>query len=83
MLISVERGPPATSDDEEQKATWKKGRPKAEWIGTFETDAVPFLSDLPVDEMEGLLLRKVLLPIWLEVPETARLLHQRTGAVLD
>lgn len=68
---------------EEQKATWKNGKHQAQWINTLATYAFPLLGDLPVNEIEGPLIRKVLLPIWLEKPETARRVRQRIGAVLD
>ncbi len=68
---------------EEQKATWKNGKHQAQWISTLESYAFPFLGDLPVNEIEGPLIRKALLPIWLSKPETARRVRQRIGAVLD
>ena len=68
---------------EEQKATWKNGKHQAQWINTLESYAFPFLGDLPVNEIEGPLIRKALLPIWLSKPETARRVRQRIGAVLD
>ena len=68
---------------EEQKATWKNGKHQAQWINTLESYAFPVLGDLPVNEIEGPLIRKALLPIWLSKPETARRVRQRIGAVLD
>ena len=68
---------------EEQKATWKNGKHQAQWINTLESYAFPLLGDLPVNEIEGPLIRKALLPIWLSKPETARRVRQRIGAVLD
>ena len=68
---------------EEQKATWKNGKHQAQWINTLESYAFSLLGDLPVNEIEGPLIRKALLPIWLSKPETARRVRQRIGAVLD
>ena len=68
---------------EEQKATWKNGKHQAQWINTLESYAFPLLGDLPVNEIEGPLIRRALLPIWLAKPETARRVRQRIGAVLD
>ena len=67
---------------EHQKA-WKNGKHQQQWIGTLETYAFPKLGDLPVNEIEGPLIRDVLAPIWLSKPETARRVRQRIGSVLD
>lgn len=73
----------AVSVHEEQKAGWKNGKHQAQWLSTLETYAYPTLGKLPVNEIEGPQIRKVLLPIWLTKPETARRVRQRIGAVLD
>lgn len=67
----------------EQKAGWKNGKHQAQWLNTLETYAYPILGKLPVNEIEGALIRKVLLPIWMTKPETARRVRQRIGTVLD
>lgn len=68
---------------EEHKASWKNGKHQAQWITTLETYACPFIGDRLVNDIEGPEIRKVLLPIWLSKPETARRVRQRIGAVLD
>ncbi len=73
----------AVSVHKEQKAGWKNGKHQAQWLSTLETYAYPTLAKLPVNEIEGPQIRKVLLPIWLTKPETARRVRQRIGAVLD
>lgn len=67
---------------EEQKASWKNGKHRVQWITTLATYAFPFLSDRFVNAIEGPDIRKALLPIWLSKPETARRVRQRVGAVL-
>jgi integrase len=67
----------------EHKASWKNGKHQVQWITTLETYAYPFIGDHPVNDIEGPQIRKVLLPIWLSKPETARRVRQRIGAVLD
>lgn len=67
----------------DHKASWKNGKHQAQWISTLETYAFPFLGDLPVDQIEGPLIRDAIAPIWLTKPETARRVRQRIGAVLD
>lgn len=67
----------------EQKASWKNGKHQDQWITTLENYAFPVLGDRLVNDIEGPLIREVLLPIWLKKPETARRVKQRIGVVLD
>lgn len=67
----------------EQKASWKNGKHQDQWITTFENYAFPLLGNRLVNDIEGPLIREVLLPIWLTKPETARRVKQRIGVVLD
>lgn len=68
---------------EEHKSGWKNGKHQAQWINTLETYAFPALGEVPVNEIEGLVIRDVLATIWLSKAETARRVRQRIGAVLD
>lgn len=61
----------------EQKATWKNGKHQDQWIKTLEIYAFPKLGDRLVNDIEGPLIREVLLDFWLEKPETARRVKQR------
>lgn len=67
----------------EQKPSWKNGKHHEQWITTLERYAFPLLGNRLVNDIEGPLVREVLLPIWLEKPETARRVKQRIGVVLD
>lgn len=67
----------------EQKASWKNGKHQDQWINTLETYAFPKLGDRLVNDIEGPLIREVLISIWLSKPETARRVKQRIGVVLD
>lgn len=67
----------------EQKASWKNGKHQDQWITTLEKYAFPLLGNRLVNDIEGPLIREVLLPIWLTKPETARRVKQRIGVVLD
>ena len=68
---------------EERKDGWKNGKHADQWLNTLETYAFPQLGTLTVDRIGTPEVRDVLLPIWLEKPETARRLRQRIGIVLD
>ena len=65
------------------KSGWKNGRHRDEWLGSLERYAFPVIGDTPVDEVDAAAIQKVLLPIWLAKPETARRVKQRIGVVLD
>lgn len=67
----------------EQKVSWKNGKHQDQWINTLETYAFPMLGDRLVNDIEGPIIREVLLDIWLQKPETARREKQRIGVVLD
>ena len=62
---------------------WKNGKHTKQWIKTLELYAYPKLGKLKVDKIEGPIIRDVLAEIWLKIPETARRVRQRIGAVLD
>ncbi|MCW2404429.1 integrase [Sphingobium sp. B1D7B] len=67
----------------EQCKAWKNGKHTDQWLTTLEKYAWPKLGDLKVDAIDGPLIRDVLAEIWLDIPETARRVKQRIGAVLD
>jgi integrase len=62
---------------------WRNGKHGAQWLSTLEAHAFPMLGDKPVNEIDGPAIRDVLADIWLTIPETARRVRQRIGAVLD
>jgi integrase len=67
----------------ERRRTWRNGKHSDQWLATLERYAFPTIGGLPVNGIDGPAIRDVLLPIWLEIPETARRVRQRIGAVLD
>lgn len=62
---------------------WKNGKHREQWMTTLEKYAFPKLGRLPVDQIEGPLVRDILAAIWLDKPETARRVKQRIGTILD
>lgn len=64
------------------KEGWKNRR-HANWISSFENHVFPIIGTRPVDAVDSTAVLEVLSPIWLEVPDTARRILQRIGAVLD
>lgn len=68
---------------EEHKATWKNVKHAQQWINTLQTYACPHLGQKSIDQITTPDVLKVLAPIWLTKPETARRVRQRIGTVLD
>ena len=68
---------------EENKSTWRNAKHGAQWLSSLKTYVFPMIGDVAVDEIDGPMIRSVLLPIWLSIPETARRVRQRIGVVLD
>lgn len=64
------------------KAGWKNRR-RGNWIASFENHVFPMIGARPVNAVDSVAVVEVLTPIWLEVPDTARRILQRIGAVLD
>ncbi len=62
---------------------WKNGKHAAQWLSTLTAHAFPIIGAMRVDMIDTPAIQSVLLPIWLVVPETARRVRQRIGAVLD
>ena len=62
---------------------WKNGKHIAQWLSTLEAHAFPAIGSRPVGEVDAAAVQDLLLPIWLKIPETARRVRQRVGAVLD
>lgn len=67
----------------EHKGGWRNEKHKAQWLSSLNAYAFPLIGDAAVDRIDGPMIRDVLLPIWLEKPETARRVRQRIGTVLD
>jgi integrase len=68
---------------EEHKDSWRNAKHAAQWITTLRTYAFPLIGSRPVDQIEAPDILRVLGPIWLTKPETARRVRQRISTVLD
>ena len=64
-------------------ASWKNPKHRDQWINTLRTYAFPQLGERPVNTLATPDVLRVLSPIWLTKPETARRVRQRIGTVLD
>lgn len=63
--------------------SWKNAKHGAQWLSTLETYAFPTIGALKVKEITRLHVKKVLDPIWISKPETARRVRQRIRSVMD
>ncbi len=68
---------------QEHRPSWKNPKHAQQWLSTLEAYVFPRLGDLPVNQIDGPMVRDVLAEIWLAIPETARRVRQRIGTVLD
>ncbi|WP_221793428.1 tyrosine-type recombinase/integrase [Aquisediminimonas sediminicola] len=62
---------------------WRNVKHRADWLSSLERYAFGAIGDLRIDLIDGPMVRELLLPIWLEKPETARRVRQRVKGVLD
>jgi integrase len=68
---------------EKIKSGFRSARHSASWLTSLEMHAFPKLGRTRIDQVDTPGIQSALLPIWLEIPETARRVRQRILAVLD
>lgn len=68
---------------EQHKPSWKNEKHASQWINTLSAYAFPLIGEIRVDQIDTPEVLRVLSPIWLAKPETARRVRQRIGTVLD
>jgi len=73
----------ATIAHGEHKGGWRNVKHRADWLSSLERYAFPAIGDTRVDLIDAPTVRDVLLPIWLDRPETARRVRQRVKLVVD
>ncbi|MCZ6510046.1 MAG: tyrosine-type recombinase/integrase, partial [Alphaproteobacteria bacterium] len=67
----------------EQAPSWNNAKHSAQWLSSLQAYAFPKIGAMRVDHIEPPDVLRVLSPIWLVRPETARRVRQRIGTVLD
>ena len=68
---------------EEHRTGWRNGKHADQWLNTLTQHVFPTIGSRPVNQIETSDVLRVLSPIWLTKPETARRVKQRIGLVLD
>lgn len=66
----------------EHKGNWRNEKYREDWISSLRMYAFELLGDMRVDTITPASVRDVLLPIWLERPETARRVRQRIRMIM-
>jgi integrase len=67
---------------ESLRGGWKDRR-HASWLSSLENHIFPEIGNKRIDEIDAQAVVRALEPVWLEIPDTARRILQRIGAVLD
>jgi integrase len=73
----------ATTFIASHRAGWRNPKHAAQWTSTLETYAYPIIGKLSVQQIDTVLVMKVIEPIWAEIPETASRVRGRIEKVLD
>ncbi len=68
---------------QEHQDGWKNLKHRADWLSSLERYAFASLGEVKVDSITAPMVRDLLLPIWLDRPETARRVRQRVKLVID
>lgn len=68
---------------EQRQAGWKNEKHAAQWMKGMTKYVFPTIGETAVDRVETADVLRVLSPIWLSRPETARRIRQRISIVLD
>jgi integrase len=67
----------------EHEGGWRNVKHRADWLSSLERYAFPVMGNIRVDLIDAPTVRDILLPIWLDRPETARRVRQRVKLVVD
>lgn len=67
----------------EHEVSWKNAKHAQQWLNTLKSYAYPVIGDYRVDAISTPDILRVLSPIWLTKPETARRVRQRLATVMD
>jgi integrase len=73
----------ALSYIETMRPKWRSDKHADQWVSTVQTYAFPFLGDMRLDEIDTDDIQRVLMPIWLQIPETASRVRGRIEKILS
>jgi hypothetical protein len=72
----------ASQCHDERQPGWDNIKHQADWLSSIRAYAFPVLADVRIDYIDAPMIRDVLMPIWLNKPETARRVHQRIRTIM-
>jgi integrase len=67
----------------ENRKGWRNAKHASQWINSLRDYAFPLIGARRVDHIDTADVQNILLPIWLDKPETGRRVKQRIKTVLD
>ncbi len=67
----------------EHSVAWRNKKHIDQWISTLRAYAIPVIGSSRVDQIDSPDVLRVLSPIWMTKPETARRVRQQIGTVMD
>ena len=73
----------ALSYIEAMRPKWRSDKHADQWVSTVKTYAFPFLGGMRLDEIDTDDIQRVLMPIWLQIPETASRVRGRIEKILS
>jgi integrase len=68
---------------ETMRPKWRNQKHAEQWVSTVRTYAFPILGKMRLDEIDTPHIQKVLMPIWLKIPESASRLRGRIEKILS
>jgi len=66
-----------------KQLSWKNGKHAQQWENTLSTYVYPHFGDLPVQEIDSVMVKEALTPIWYEKTETATRVRQRMETIFN
>ena len=68
---------------ETMRPKWRNQKHADQWVSTVKSYAFPILGEMRLDEIDTPDIQKVLMPIWLKIPESASRLRGRIEKILS
>lgn len=68
---------------ETMRPKWRCKKHADQWVSTIKTYAFPVLGDMRLEEIDTADIQAVLMPIWLQIPETAARVRGRLEKILS
>jgi len=68
---------------ETMRPKWRNQKHADQWVSTVRTYTFPILGEMRLDEIDTPDIQKVLMPIWLKIPESASRLRGRIEKILS